>query len=80
MTTPEEQRQANIDHAARTLYDRDHLCIKCFEPMTLAVQLAGTPCPKCGLINLAGPEIDPALGQAMLRKLKARRRELGLTE
>ena len=36
MTTPEEQRQANVDHAARTLYDRDHLCVHCFLPVTLA--------------------------------------------
>jgi hypothetical protein len=77
MTTPEEQRQANIDHAARSLYDRFHLCVRCFEPMTLAEQLAGTPCPKCGAINLAGP-IDPDQARFMLRQLQARRKELGL--
>jgi hypothetical protein len=78
MTTPEAQRQANIDHAARSLYDRIHLCVQCFEPVTLAEQLAGTPCPQCGALNLAGPiEIDQA--RFMLRQLQARRHELGLS-
>ncbi len=77
MTTSEEQRQANIDHAARTLYDRIHLCIRCFEPMTLAEQLGGAKCPACGALNLAGP-IDPDLARFMLRQLQARRKELGL--
>lgn len=77
MTTSEEQRQANIDHAARSLYDRFHLCVRCFEPMTLADQLAGRPCPQCGAINLAGP-IEPEQARFMLRQLQARRRELGL--
>ena len=78
MTTPEAQRQANIDHAARTLYDRDHLCVRCFEPVTLAEQLAGAPCPQCGALNLAGP-IDPDQARFMLRQLQARRSELGLS-
>ena len=78
MTTPEAQRQANIDHAARSLYDRIHLCVQCFEPVTLAEQLAGTPCPQCGALNLAGPiEIDQA--RFMLRQLQTRRHELGLS-
>ena len=77
MSTLEDQRQANIDHAARTLYDRDHLCLACFEPVTLAEQLAGTPCPKCGALNPAGP-IDPDMARHMLRQLKARRTELSL--
>ena len=73
MTTPEEQRQANIDHAARTLYDRDHLCIRCFEAVTLAEQLAGTPCPQCGALNLAGP-IEPEQARFMLRQTAKRAR------
>lgn len=77
MTTAEEQRQANIDHAARSLYERFHLCVRCFEPLTLAEQLAGIPCPQCGAINLAGP-IEPEQARFMLRTLQARRRELGL--
>ena len=78
MTTPEAQRQANIDHAARSLYDRIHLCVQCFAPVTLAEQLAGTPCPQCGALNLAGPiELDQA--RFMLRQLQARRHELGLS-
>jgi hypothetical protein len=76
--TTEAQRQANIDHAARTLYDRDHLCVRCFEPMTLADQLGNAPCPVCGAPNLAGPDITPEIGRAMLRQLEARRKELGL--
>ena len=79
MTTLEEQRQANVDHAARTLYDRDHLCVNCFEPVTLADQLALTACPHCGALNLAGP-LTPEEARAMLKELKARRRELGLSE
>jgi hypothetical protein len=80
MTTPEEQRQANIDHAARTLHDRDHLCVRCFAPVTLAEQLAGASCPGCGAVNLAGPDITPEIGRVMLRDLKARRVQLGLSE
>lgn len=79
MTITEAQRQANIDHAARTLYDPIHLCVSCFTPVTLADQLAGTSCPGCGALNLAGP-IEPEQARHMLKQLKARRRELGLSE
>ncbi len=79
MSTAEEQRQANIDHAARSLYDPIHLCVKCFAPVTLADQLAGAPCPGCGALNLAGP-IEPDQALVMLRTLKARRLQLGLSE
>jgi hypothetical protein len=53
--------------------------VSCFTPVTLADQLGGTPCPGCGALNLAGP-IEPEQARYMLKQLKARRRELGLSE
>jgi hypothetical protein len=53
------------------------LCVHCFEPVTLADQLALTACPHCGALNLAGP-LTPEEARAMLKELKARRRGTGV--
>ncbi len=75
MSTPQE----NIDRSARELFDRDHLCGACHGLISLADQLGGR-CPHCKALLLAGPDMTPDRAGAMLAELKARRRELGLSD
>ena len=77
MTSPNTQ-QADVDRLARELYDlrRWHVCGGL---LTLADELQGR-CPNCSAVLLAGPDITPEQARAMLATLKARRRELGLSE
>ena len=69
----------NKDRAARDLYLRLHSCDHCREPLSLYNQLSG-PCPRCGALNPAGPDMTPEAAHAMLIELTARRRELGLSD
>lgn len=71
--------QENKDRAARELYKRLHSCSHCREPLSLYDRLSG-PCPRCGAVNLASPDITPDAARAMLIELKARRSELGLSD
>lgn len=74
-----EVQQADIDRMARELYQHGGYCGGCRHSLTLAEQLQGR-CPHCQAFILAGPDITPERGRAMLGTLKARRRELGLPE
>jgi hypothetical protein len=62
-----------------SIYKRLHSCGNCREPLSLYDRLCG-PCPRCGAVNLASPDITPDVARAMLAELKARRRELGLSD
>jgi len=75
MSTPQE----NKDRAARDLFKRLHSCVYCREPLSLYDRLSG-PCPRCGTLNLAGPDMTPDAARALLIELTARRRELGLSD
>jgi hypothetical protein len=67
------------DRAARDLFKRLRSCIRCREPLSLYDQLSG-PCPRCGTLNLPGPNMTPDEARDMLIELTARRRELGLSD
>ncbi len=71
--------QENKERAARDLFKRLHSCGHCREPLSLYDQLSG-PCPRCGASNLAGLNITPDEAPVLLTELKARRRELGLSD
>jgi len=73
MTINTEER----DRLARELYDKYHPCGACHGLVSLAHQLAGK-CPHCQAIIIAGPDITPDRGRAMLLELQRRRGELGL--
>ncbi len=69
----------NKDRAARNLYLRLRSCGYCRDPLSLADQLSG-PCPRCGALNPADPNLTPEAARALLIELTARRRELGLSD
>ncbi len=73
-----EVQQANVDRMAQELYQTHGHCRQCKQTVPLADALQ-CHCPHCGAIYLPGA-ITPERGRAMLATLKARRRELGLSE
>ncbi len=74
MTFP-QPNQADVDRAARELYQPFGNCGACKRPVTLADALQ-FKCPHCGAMYLPGP-ITPERARVMLDTLKRRRRELG---
>jgi hypothetical protein len=78
MQTFPQPNQADVDRAARELYQPFGNCGACKRPVTLAEALQ-FKCPHCGAVYLPGP-ITPERGAVMLDTLRRRRRELGLSE
>ena len=70
MTNP-----ADIDSAARTLYNFFGVCSRCHYEYSLADALL-LRCPFCEAMILPGPDIDRERGREMLSTLRARREEL----
>jgi Zn finger protein HypA/HybF involved in hydrogenase expression len=75
MTFP-QPNQADVDRAARELYQPFGKCYECRRAVTLAEALQ-FKCPHCGAVYLPGL-ITPERARVMLDTLKRRRAELGL--